>query len=58
MNVNGKQLQPDGLHLGMEHEKTSVMGSKTLFDVSGIHHSNSGLQETNDIYTNDYFMLL
>ena len=48
----------DGRHLGMDPEKTSVMGYKTLFDASRIHHSNSGLQITNDTYINDYFVLL
>jgi len=42
----------------MGHEKTSVMGYRTLFETSGIHHSNSGLQITHDIYINGYFMLL
>ena len=34
------------------------MGYRTLFEGSGIHHSNSGLQITNDMYINGYFMLL
>jgi len=34
------------------------MGYRTLFEGSGIHHSNSGLQITHDMYINDYFMLL
>jgi hypothetical protein len=41
--VNGKQVPSDGLSLGMNHEKTSVMGYRTLIEASGIHHSNSGL---------------
>ena len=40
MYVNGKQIPPEGLSLDMGHEK---MGYRTLFDGSGIHHSNSGL---------------
>ena len=36
----------------------SVVGYMTHFEVSGIHHSNTGLQITHDIYINGYFMLL
>jgi len=57
LNVNGKQVPTEGLALNMGHEKTSVMGYRTLFEASGIHHSNSGLQ-IYDIYINGYFMLL
>jgi hypothetical protein len=35
-----------------------MMGYRTLFVGSGIHHSNSGLQITRDMYINGYFMLL
>jgi hypothetical protein len=42
----------------MDHEKTSVMGYRTLFEGSGIHHSDKGLQITHDMYINGYFMLL
>ena len=42
----------------MNHEKTSVMGYRILFDGSGIHHSNSGPQITHNMYINGYFMLL
>ena len=56
--VNGKQIPNGGLHLDMGHEKTSVMGYRTLFEVSGIHHSNSGLQTTHDVYLSGFFMLL
>jgi len=34
------------------------MGYRTLFEESGIHHSNSGLQITHDMYINGYFMRL
>ena len=34
------------------------MGYGTLFEGSGIHHSNTGLQIAHDIYINVYFMLL
>ena len=56
--VNGKQVPSVGLTLGMDHEKTSVMGYRTLFEGSGIHHSNAGLQITHDMYIAGYFMLL
>ena len=42
----------------MDHEKTSVMGYRTLFEGSGIDHSNSELQITHDMYINGYFILL
>ena len=34
------------------------MGYRTLFEASGIHHSNMGLQITYNMYINGYFMLL
>ena len=34
------------------------MGCMTLFEASGIHHSNTGLHITHDMYINGYFMLL
>jgi len=55
--VNGKQIPTEGLSLGMDHGKTSVLVYRTLFEGSGIHHSNSGLQITHDMYINGYFML-
>jgi hypothetical protein len=54
--VNGRQLPPEGM--GMAHENLSVMGYNTLFDGSGIHHSNSGLQITHDLYIKGFFMLV
>jgi len=56
--VNGKQYQNEGLSLGMDHEKTSVMGYRTLFEGLGIHHSNGGHQITHDMFVNGYCMLL
>jgi len=56
--VNGKQYPNEGLSLGMDHEKTSVMGYRALFQGSGIHHSNAGHQITHDMFVNVYFMLL
>jgi len=47
--VNGKGFANHDLSLGMDHEKTSIMGYSTLLEVSGIHHSNSGLQITHDM---------
>ena len=34
------------------------MRYKTLFEGSGIHHSNSGLQITHDLYRKGFFMLV
>ena len=42
----------------MSHEKTSVRGYATLFEGIGIHHSNSGLQVTHDMYINGFFMIV
>jgi hypothetical protein len=42
----------------MGHEKTSVMGYRTLFEGSDIHHSNTGFQITHDMYIAGYFLLL
>jgi hypothetical protein len=56
--VNGKQIPSGGLTFDMNHEKMTVMGYRTLFVGSGIHHSNQGLQITNEDYTRGYFMLL
>jgi len=58
MYVNGKQIPPEGVNLLMGHEKTAIMGYRTLFKRSGIHHSNSGLQITPDKYINCFFMLV
>jgi len=56
--VNGRRVPSEGLSLDMYHEKTSVMGYRTLFEGSVIHHSSTGLQITHDIYINGFFMLL
>jgi len=58
MYVNGRQIPSEGLNIDTGHEKTSVMAYNTLFEGSGIHHSNSGLQITHDMYIKGYFMLL
>jgi hypothetical protein len=50
MYINGRQVPTDGgLSLDMCHEKTSVMGFKSLFIGSGIHHSNAGLLLSHDM---------
>jgi len=56
--VNGKLYPNKGLSLGVDHEKTSVMGYRTLFEVSDINHSNAGHQIRHDIFINIYFVLL
>ena len=56
--MNGREVVIEGLSLGMDHEKKSVMGYRKVFEVSGIHHSNSGLQITHDMYIGGYFMIL
>ena len=48
--ANGKQIPPEGLTLDMSREKTAIMGYRTLFEGSGIHHSNTGLQITPAMY--------
>ena len=50
LNVKGKQIRGEGLSLYMDHEKTCVMAYRRLFEALGIHHSNSGLQITHDMY--------
>jgi len=42
----------------MDHEKTSVMYYRTLFEACGIHHANTGLQIPHNLYINGYFMLV
>ena len=56
--VNGRRVPSEGLSVDMDHERTSVMGYRTLFEGSGIHHSNTGLQITHDMHINGFFMLL
>ena len=58
MYVNGRQIPSESVSLNMDHEKTSVRGYATLFEGTGIHHSNSGLQITHDMYINGFFMIL
>ena len=56
--VNGKHIPSGGLHLDTVREKESVMAYRTLFEGSGIHHSNTGLQISHAAFVNRYFMLL
>ena len=42
----------------MNKEKTSVMVYRTLFEGSGIHHSNTRLLITPVMYVNGFFMLV
>ena len=55
--VNGRRVPREGLSLDMDHKKT-CHGYTTLFEESGIHHSNTGLQITNDIVITGFFMLV
>ena len=43
--------------MNMAREKTSVLAYNTLFEESGIRHSNAGLQLTHDLFVAGYFML-
>ncbi len=56
--VNGRQIPSGGLHLDTEREKGTVMAYRTLFEGSGIRHSNSGLQVTHASFINGCFMFL
>jgi len=56
--VNGKEIPGGGVSLDRSHEKKTVMAYRTLFEGYGIHHSNSGLPITPDMYIKGYFMLL
>ena len=58
MYVNAKQIHSGGLHLNTDHEKGSVMAYRTLLVGTGIRHSNAGLQISQAMYVNGYFMLL
>ena len=56
--VNVKQVPSEGISLGKDHEKTSILGYRTLFERSGIHHSKTSLQITHYMYVAGYCMLL
>jgi hypothetical protein len=44
--------------MDLSSQKTSVMPYNTLFDATGIHHSDTGLPIRHDMCLNGYFMLL
>jgi hypothetical protein len=54
--VSGRQIPSEGLHIDTGREKTTVMGYRTLFEASGIRHSNAGLQITHYMFIAGYFM--
>jgi hypothetical protein len=56
--VNGRQIPSEALHIDTGHEKSTLMGYRTLLEASGIRHSNARLQVTHDMYIAGYFMLL
>jgi hypothetical protein len=56
MIVKGRQIPSKKLIVDPSHEKTTTLTYKTLFEGIGIHHSNSGLQITHDMYINGYFI--
>jgi hypothetical protein len=56
--VKGRQYPNKGLSMDMSRKKSSVLAYNTLYEVSGIHHSNAGLQITHDIFIQVYFILL
>ena len=56
--VNGRQTPSGGLYLDTSRENGSVMAYRTLSEVFGIRHSNSGLQKSQASFVNGYFMLL
>jgi hypothetical protein len=56
--VNGRQIPSEGLHIETGREKTTVMGYRTLFEASGIRHSNAGLQIMHHMFIAGYYMLL
>jgi hypothetical protein len=55
---NGRPITNEGLAVEMSHEKTSVLAYNTLFEGSGLRHSNAGLHVTNRMFKAGYFMLL
>ena len=55
---NGKQIHGGDLHLDTACEKGSLMAYRTLFELSGIRHSNTRLQISHASFINGYFILL
>jgi hypothetical protein len=58
MYVNGKQISFEGLPIDTGHEKTTVLGYRTLIEDPDIYHSNTDLQITYDRFITGYFVLL
>jgi hypothetical protein len=58
MYVNGRQVTSEGLSLNTAHIKTSTMAYQTLFSGLGIHHANTGLQISHELYMKSYFNII
>jgi hypothetical protein len=56
--VNGQLYPIQVLSMDTSSQKTPVMAHNTLFDATGIHHSDTGLQIRPDMFLNGYFMQL
>ena len=56
--MNGREVPSESLSLNTANIKTSTMAYQTLFSGLGIHHANTGLQITHELYMKGYFMLL
>jgi len=55
---NGRPIPSEGLPIDTSNEKTSVFAYNTLFEGSGLRHSNAGLQVTHRKFIAGYLMLL
>jgi hypothetical protein len=51
---NGRPIHSEGLLLDMGHVKTLFLAYNTLFEGSGIRHSNAGLQVTPYVYSGSF----
>jgi hypothetical protein len=58
MYVNVIQVPSGGLSPNTSREKSTTLEYQTLFNGSGIHHSNSGLLFSRDLFVKGFFMLL
>ena len=56
--VNGKQFPNNYLSWACIMKRLQSFNYRTLFEASGIHHSNMGKQITHDMYIKGNFMLL
>jgi hypothetical protein len=52
--MKGRQIPSETLVIDTGHEKKTTLAYKTLFEGTGIHHSNAGLQITHDMFVNGY----